>query len=638
MALTGGNVAFTGYQQPNYSGVVESAGLPMQAISQGITQAQDYFKQQGEKNKLIKKSDVQIDAALKLFPDLAPSLQGVRDHLKDQNVPLDDRASIAESIPGLINMGIGQVQNASNLALEQRKAMMEGQYKNAQLGLEARKVSATEATVKQGNAPNYQFKTFEVIDPNGNIFKKDMPYNPKTGRAVDTESGREILDVQKWFEGQDSYANPSTGQTSQNPNSLSDSIAAAANMSVGKLSTKDTPGTEGGKVGCADAVCRIFKQATGEEIVPGGTLSTSEMSSSLQNDSRFVKVPLDEATKGDIVLTPRGKTAGHTGIVVDGGQIVSNSSSGFKGGEPGTVAKNYSVDSWIKSIAPRNPSETAAYRYVGSKGIDNALSMNADISQQAMGTPEQQAEIARLINQGQNSSIAQNQSATSVPTEQSVIGQQTQNKTFTPRSGFVPLNKQVSSEEQRLQDLKIQNEELSIAQKKQEGAKALGDEVAAKQAAIDEKNASISAIENTYKQLVEAKNSPGIKGAFGIPVFRVIPGTDESVARVSVDQIAANAWLNSIIDARNKGARFGSLSNSEGERLAVATSKLAQASNLSYEAGNKEIQNMIESLKTSYKRLSGKELTMPEAQKAPASRIGLAQDNFNNANFGIRTY
>lgn len=128
MAITGGNIAFTGYQQPDYSGVVQASGLPMQAISQGISQAQDYFKQQGEKKKLIKQSDIQIDAALKLFPDLAPTLQGVRDQIRDENVPLNERAGIAESVAGLINMGTSQMQSMAELGLKKRQLdIQEGQ-------------------------------------------------------------------------------------------------------------------------------------------------------------------------------------------------------------------------------------------------------------------------------------------------------------------------------------------------------------------------------------------------------------------------------------------------------------------------------------------------------------------------------
>jgi len=133
MALTGGNIGFTGYQQPNYAGVVEAAGLPMQAVGQGIAQAQDYFKQQGEKKKLIKQSDIQIDAALKLFPDLAPTLQGVRDQIKDENISLNERADIAETVAGLINMGTKQMQAKRQLDIEEEKAIQSALIRRAEL-------------------------------------------------------------------------------------------------------------------------------------------------------------------------------------------------------------------------------------------------------------------------------------------------------------------------------------------------------------------------------------------------------------------------------------------------------------------------------------------------------------------------
>lgn len=132
MAIKGGNVGFTGYQQPNYSGVVQAAGLPMQAIGQGIAQAEDYFKQQGEKKKLIKQSDIQIDAALKLFPDLAPTLQGVRDQIKDENISLNERAGIAESVAGLINMGTKQMQANAEFGLQERQVKLQEQRARAE--------------------------------------------------------------------------------------------------------------------------------------------------------------------------------------------------------------------------------------------------------------------------------------------------------------------------------------------------------------------------------------------------------------------------------------------------------------------------------------------------------------------------
>ena len=115
----------SGYRAPDYTGVAEASARPIQAMAGLVGQVGDYFKQQGEKKKLIKKSDVQIDAALKLFPDLAPTLQGVRDQIRDENIPLNDRAAIADSVAGLINMGTNQMRFQAEQGMQQQRLGLE---------------------------------------------------------------------------------------------------------------------------------------------------------------------------------------------------------------------------------------------------------------------------------------------------------------------------------------------------------------------------------------------------------------------------------------------------------------------------------------------------------------------------------
>jgi hypothetical protein len=99
----------------------EYAMTGAQGMAGMVSQVGDYFKQQGEKKKLIKQSDVQIDAALKLFPDLAPTLQNVRDQIKDENISINDRAAIAESVAGLIQMGTNQMRFQSEQGWKQKE-------------------------------------------------------------------------------------------------------------------------------------------------------------------------------------------------------------------------------------------------------------------------------------------------------------------------------------------------------------------------------------------------------------------------------------------------------------------------------------------------------------------------------------
>ena len=132
MALIAGQVQTTPYQAPDYSGSVaaakESAMARAQGIAGAVGQVTDYFKQQGDKKKLIKQSDSQIDAALKLFPELSPALQGVRDQLKDENISLDERAMSAANAGNFITdaLNIMKTKSAMEIAREREDRMAAG--------------------------------------------------------------------------------------------------------------------------------------------------------------------------------------------------------------------------------------------------------------------------------------------------------------------------------------------------------------------------------------------------------------------------------------------------------------------------------------------------------------------------------
>jgi uncharacterized membrane protein YgcG len=125
MALVAGNVGFTGYQQPNYAGVVEAAGLPIQAMSKAVGQVGDYFKKQGDEKKLIKQSGVQIDAALKLFPEMSSVLQPYSEQIRDENIPIADRAFMASQTSDYINNALNMMKTQTSMGLaRQREARM----------------------------------------------------------------------------------------------------------------------------------------------------------------------------------------------------------------------------------------------------------------------------------------------------------------------------------------------------------------------------------------------------------------------------------------------------------------------------------------------------------------------------------
>lgn len=434
MALLGSSVDPRLFMQ-DYSGFTRAAEIQSQgmqnlgaAIGQGI---KDFGEARQERKKLdasIKANRKSIESALKLGESLGidvSSLNPILEQMDDPNVTPIEAAALgqagAQRITDTLNLGI-DLQNRAD-KLEQAKA--ENLYRRGMLEASQTRAAASLLGARQA-AGELKESEISILDPETGKERKEKVWINKQGQSFDYDTKRQILNKEKFFYGEEGGLGE-LPPTSQVGGSASNLIASAAQMNIGKLSTAKTPGTQGGNVGCADAVCRTFKQATGEELVPGGTLSTREMATNLESDPRFVKIPITEAQKGDIVLTPRkGNKAGHTGIVLDGGSIASNSSKGFAGKAPGTFVQNYTIDSWRKNVAPRNPSETAAYRYVKAQGIDNALAIGGNMTQQAMGTPEQQAMLSQQIEQGAGMATAQNIPQGAVPTEPSMTTQQPQ--------------------------------------------------------------------------------------------------------------------------------------------------------------------------------------------------------------------
>ena len=125
MAITFGQVRPELYQTPDYSGAAAAGGAaqaaPYQMISDLAGQAKDYFKQQGEKKKQVKMASTQIDAALKLMPELAPILGDVGNRLKDEDVSLTDRFADASIVGDLIKNSMSGLMSQQMMNLRQQK-------------------------------------------------------------------------------------------------------------------------------------------------------------------------------------------------------------------------------------------------------------------------------------------------------------------------------------------------------------------------------------------------------------------------------------------------------------------------------------------------------------------------------------
>jgi len=124
MALLGASIDPSLFRQ-DYSGFVNAANTNANAIA-GLGQtiantATDYFKDQNEKKKLLKQSSTQIDAAIKLYPELQGAFTPILDNLRDENISLNDRFASASATPGLIELAIGQSNKNRDFGLKERE-------------------------------------------------------------------------------------------------------------------------------------------------------------------------------------------------------------------------------------------------------------------------------------------------------------------------------------------------------------------------------------------------------------------------------------------------------------------------------------------------------------------------------------
>jgi hypothetical protein len=171
MALTAGNIGFTGYQQPDYSGVVEASGLPMQAIGQGITQATDYFKKQKESKNMATMGIKIAEAAKIMDPVQAPYYDSLITNLKDENTPVDVRGQLGASIQDLLK------QNTSMRAVAVQEAQL-------------------------GRMPDYLGGGFGRPQPQGGVSQPgqsmDYPAFPSE-MPIPGQAGADILQLQEYI-------------------------------------------------------------------------------------------------------------------------------------------------------------------------------------------------------------------------------------------------------------------------------------------------------------------------------------------------------------------------------------------------------------------------------------------------------
>jgi len=135
---------------------IQSAG---QSIEGAVSAYADYKKEQKEKEKTIKQSELYIDAAMKLFPEMTPSLQRAKMEIDDKNIPLDDRFATAESVQGLLNMGMERMKMNNEIV----ESSMANDAKMA--GLRNSPVQFEELPQSDGSKVKVAIRNGQIINP-----------------------------------------------------------------------------------------------------------------------------------------------------------------------------------------------------------------------------------------------------------------------------------------------------------------------------------------------------------------------------------------------------------------------------------------------------------------------------------------
>jgi hypothetical protein len=597
----------------DYSGFTRAAEIQAQGmqnlgatIGQGI---KDFGEARQERKKIdaeIKATSAGIESAIKMGKDLGIDIGGylspIQAKINDPNTSPAEALALgrtaAQGISNAFTLGIG----AQERSIASQRARDENAFKLANLEVAQQRANIY-GQKAQAEASKLTKGTLSFFDPDTNQSEEmDVNYDPQ-GRPRVIGTGELIVDPVKVKYGEGGVDKPP--ETSQ-VSGISDSIAQTAKMNIGRLSTAKTPGTQGGNLGCADAICRTYEQATGEELVKGGTLSTSEMVGKLANDPRFQSVSVNQAQPGDIIVTPRGKKAGHTGIVLEGGAIASNSSKGFKGGSPGTFVQNYTINSWMNSVAPRNPGKTQVFRR-----IEEAA------SPQMAGTPEQQAEVARQIEQGAGMQMVQ--AGGGMPTEPSLAQQQPQLPARRQVVATRPVGgggqqqktvKVVSGEEAQKYDLPPSgtyeislNPDGGFAGTEKTIIPPISEEQFKKETKIEQEQALRSAGDAAEGIRIVNKltQSSGFAGVFGVGIrLKYLPSTEARTAENYRKKLVALATT----DTMRKFQGLGQMSDKE---FGVAQDSATMLSDpgISEEAAASELNRLRSYFATSIRRAEG---------------------------------
>jgi hypothetical protein len=290
------------------------------------------------------------------------------------------------------------------------------------------------------------------------------------------------------------------------------------------------------------------------------------------------------------------------------------------------------------------------YEKLSSAGqSDNSTSMIGDLSRQAMGTPEQQAEVARMIEQGSGMAASQTIPSGSMATEPSLSQQQPQlpqqaQPATQPRLARGRLLSGGGQQQQKTVKV-VSGEEAQRFGLKREGTYELsfnpdgslaGTQTISQPPTAEQKQKTELAQRDMQQQaavtkdksdrfvnmLTELKGHEGFSGLFGATITPTwIPGTDAADAKVLFDQVEAMGFMEAIKDMKGMGA----LSDAEGARASAAFVGIKPQ--MSEKAAKARIDEVIQYIQKGQERITGNKLINPDGSPQTAQDKAAVEAN-----------
>jgi hypothetical protein len=445
----------------------------------------------------------------------------------------------------------------------------------------------------------------------------------------DPDAGKYIKDVNKWGFGESSYVE---GEAMPTPTSKNEIIAPSTAYSFGK--------SVGGPDELQDKWTNKGYTSTGPNLIEGVVaVNTNKYPlGTIFKDSESGKVYVAADRHGnkdsgviDFFQNPENYTGGKTN------RRLSIIASIPKNKIPKTREGMSELIKQYSEVPDYSTSSNASQ-------IDGALSISGDMSQQAAGTPEQRAEVARMIEQSAGMATAQAAPSGAMPTEPRMAQPQPaaqQAPQYQVRPGFVPVGpkggqkeaKIITGEEAKALNLdplgtyeaSYQDGQLTGVQTIK-AAPSVGDIIAMEKRAEEkvakqELNEAVKAkSERMISLMTELRNHPGFGGLFGVG-YTGIPGTESANAKVLYDQIQAQGFMEAIKDMKGMGA----LSNAEGEKASAAFVGINPS--MSESAALARIDEVVKYIKEGEKRIQSGNLIETKENKGPS--ISGANSYFN---------